>query len=224
MRLVKIKLKFMKNNQKGFANIILPIVVLVLVLIAGYFLLSKKSTQISDTTPEWKTYTNTQYGFSFNYPTSWQLSEKIAKDGRKYVDLSSGVFSDPQIPEVPTEEIMFFTVDKNYFNPPIPTKVGFIGYDPTRNALVDIDTSKCLSTSPLFKTANAPLGFSYGGSLMSTPAHFEFALLTQNGSIILVNEYSLSYSTDIENIKSKIATSFSLLSSNSIFVPNCAVQ
>lgn len=79
----------MNINQKGFVNIILVAVIVVLVGVAGYFVFVKKSELITqqptptptqtniytsptptsaDETADWKTYTNTQYGFSFKYP------------------------------------------------------------------------------------------------------------------------------------------------------------
>ena len=80
-------------NQKGFANIILVVVIVILVGAVGYFALVKKSEPIAQqptptstqtitptkppvsptpTTPSetanWKTYTNTKYGISIKYP------------------------------------------------------------------------------------------------------------------------------------------------------------
>jgi hypothetical protein len=73
-------------NQKGFANIILVVVILVLILLGavGYFVLMKKLTPVTQQTPtptkthvsptptsqttDLKTYTNIQYGFEFQYP------------------------------------------------------------------------------------------------------------------------------------------------------------
>lgn len=81
------------NNQKGFANIILIAVIVVLVGAVGYFAFVKKSepvaersmptsitTPIQTTTPapapapapdktaNWKVYSNTRYGFQISYP------------------------------------------------------------------------------------------------------------------------------------------------------------
>ncbi len=83
-------------NQKGFANIILVIVIVVLVGAVGYFAFVKKSeptaqqptpaptqtnTAVSPTpTPKdetvgWKTYTNAQHGFEFKYPATFVLGQ-----------------------------------------------------------------------------------------------------------------------------------------------------
>ena|SRR3989344_543371 len=36
-------------------------------------------TSIADQTTNWKTYTNSQYGFEFKYPSSWQVDESVQK-------------------------------------------------------------------------------------------------------------------------------------------------
>lgn len=73
----------MKDNQKGFARLVLIGVFLVLVVIVGYFVLVKKAVSpiideplpvFTDETANWKTYTSTQYGFEFKYPEKLSLS------------------------------------------------------------------------------------------------------------------------------------------------------
>ncbi len=80
-------------NQKGFANVVLIVLVLVLVGVAGYFVLVQKSPQVTPTPTPTQTqnfsspistptpatqpatsieYQNTQYGFSFLLPISWK--------------------------------------------------------------------------------------------------------------------------------------------------------
>ena len=67
----------MNMNQKGFANIVLVVLVVVLISAIGYFIFIKKSVpstsqQTSDNTV-YKTYVNTPYGFEFKYPQDWIL-------------------------------------------------------------------------------------------------------------------------------------------------------
>lgn len=217
------------HHQKGFANLVLIGVVLVLVVIGGYFLWSQRAeapvpvaeqpVQTLPISTTLKTYTDSVNGFSFQYPKDWQISEKTQKNGTKYVALSSGDESD--IPGVPGEEIDFSSVSSNYFNPAIPTKVGLIGYDLALKALVDTEESpvKCLPVSTILRAPNALKAFWYSGSLMSSPAHEEYAILTQNGNIILITE--LTENNIYQDVVSKIATSFSLLN-NTVFVPACA--
>ena len=76
------------NQQKGFANIVLIIlVVVVLAGVAGYFALVKQSPEVAQqtntptpTTPNetanWKTYRNDKYGFEFKYPADVQIKEQ----------------------------------------------------------------------------------------------------------------------------------------------------
>ncbi|MEK7547191.1 MAG: hypothetical protein AAB536_03385 [Patescibacteria group bacterium] len=83
-------------NQKGFANIALVVLVVVLVGVAGYFVLVKKQEPVAQqTTPppvtmqpptlqqpsptpvnetaSWKTYVNNKYGFEVKLDPSWQM-------------------------------------------------------------------------------------------------------------------------------------------------------
>jgi hypothetical protein len=233
----------MKNNQKSFTSLILIGVIIVLVAIGGYFIWKKNHQAVSvvpqtltqpvvatntDKTSDWKTFSSTKYGygFSFDYPSNWKVTEKIDTNGRPYVDLTSDIFSsDPQLSGIPEEEIQFSAVDTNYFNPPIGTKFGMIGYDSKDNLLIDTTqpSQQCLLVRPLLGIENAPLGFLYDGSQMSTPAHFNYALITQNKKIILVTEFSLGgdLSLVVNQNVSKIALSFKLLNGDSIPRVNC---
>ncbi|MBA3733015.1 hypothetical protein H0W91_01420 [Patescibacteria group bacterium] len=69
----------MKNSQKGFTNIILIVVIVAIVAVGGYFVLSKKSHQISNnlvpTTANLQTYKNNNYNFELKYPNNYSLIE-----------------------------------------------------------------------------------------------------------------------------------------------------
>ena len=82
-------------NQKGFANIALVVVIVILVGVVGYFAFVKKSepiaqqttptptqtttpTKTPDKTANWKTYGNSGLNFSINYPDGFQLKEDNA--------------------------------------------------------------------------------------------------------------------------------------------------
>jgi len=69
----------MNMNQKGFANIALIVLVVILVGVAGYFALVKKSETPVSETANWKTYKGET--FEFKYPEKLQL----VKDGNKVV-------------------------------------------------------------------------------------------------------------------------------------------
>ncbi|MEK7560074.1 MAG: PsbP-related protein [Patescibacteria group bacterium] len=79
------------NQQKGFANIVLIVLVVILTGIAGYFVLVKKpvspttetnqpqaTTQTNTTSQDemanWKTYTDSQNGYSLKYPGNWTVN------------------------------------------------------------------------------------------------------------------------------------------------------
>src|SRR3989344_5398734 len=94
----------MNMNQKGFANIILVVVIVILVGAVGYFAFVKKSEPVAqqptptpiqtktstptpttkDETSSWKTYTNSSVGFSFKYPADWKVSD----DGKGDINLT----------------------------------------------------------------------------------------------------------------------------------------
>ncbi len=98
----------MKNTRKGFVNIVLIGMVATLLAIGGYFVLVKKSepiiqqptstptqtetpislkpipkspTPIVDKTENWKTYTNTDYGFEIKIPSDWTVESGNSKGG-----------------------------------------------------------------------------------------------------------------------------------------------
>lgn len=112
----------MKNNQKGFASIILIGIIVILLGVSGYFFWSKKSnetiqntnpiitslevkntepktptTTTKDETAGWKTYINDKYGFIFKYMGNGYSVNLI--DDIKKVDLVDGICSrrSPQI-------------------------------------------------------------------------------------------------------------------------------
>jgi len=88
----------MNMNQKGFANIALIVVIVILVGAVGYFAFVNKSepitgqptptptqtnTAVSPTptpqgeTANWKTYRDTTYGFGIKYPSNWNLKNNV---------------------------------------------------------------------------------------------------------------------------------------------------
>jgi len=97
-------------NQKGFANIILVLIIIAIAGVAGYFVLTKKQTPVvqpattptptathtpviknpaptiptpsNETVVGWKTYRNEKYGFSVMYPPDWSIFEML--DKQKY--------------------------------------------------------------------------------------------------------------------------------------------
>ncbi len=86
----------MKNNQKVITNIVLAVAVIAIIGIAGYSAWSKKSnTNITEPlstkadTSNWKTYTNTKYGFEFKYPQDWVLETNYQSDENLIAVISS---------------------------------------------------------------------------------------------------------------------------------------
>ena len=180
---------------------------------------SESNAYAVQTSADWKTYYSGQFGFSFMYPSTWKVTEKSNKAGLAEVALTSNLDSD--IVGVPAEEVDFSTVYQSYFNPPIGTKYGTIGYDSTKKALVDTanPSSPCLPASTLLQIPNALPAFTFGGSTMSSPAYFDSAILTKNGQIIVITD-NIEGTVD-KAADTKVATSFTLLNGNSAAVPSC---
>ncbi len=179
----------------------------------------------------WKLYSNASYGFSFMYPDTWTLRENSSN---KQVTVTSDINSDQQTAgsgNIPLEVIGFQATNKNFFTPHVETKYGEIAYDEARKALVDESVAHpiCLSSSTLLNVPGTIKSITYGGSLMSDPAHTESAILTKDGSIIIANESWETGSDEKENetVKqqvAKIVTSFALLDDNSVSIPSCSIH
>ncbi|OGZ43659.1 MAG: hypothetical protein A3C80_04560 [Candidatus Ryanbacteria bacterium RIFCSPHIGHO2_02_FULL_45_43] len=91
---------FNHMNQRGFANMVLVVVIVILVGAVGYFMFVKKfepgsqqptptptqtNTAVSPTptpqseTAQWKIFTNTEYKYRINYPPDWELGQITVK-------------------------------------------------------------------------------------------------------------------------------------------------
>lgn len=93
-------------KQNNFLISLLSILLLISVFIAGFFAYQTQKlvkelrvignkpeptaspTQTPDPTADWKTYTNTKYGFSFKYPQPDELSSKYDKFTDKLVEIN----------------------------------------------------------------------------------------------------------------------------------------
>jgi hypothetical protein len=172
-------------------------------------------TLIKDvSTVNWKTYTNTEYGLSFIYPSSWKLSEDKSK---KEVTVSTNDTDGVDV-TFPSWKISFKTTDKSYFNSNrVSTKWGIITYNEETKSLFSDGCLKSESLSPTIQTIR------FGGSLMSDPAYSESAILTTNGNIIVVrSEQGAGLYPELESQLSIINHSFKLLNGNKVFVPECS--
>src|SRR4051812_14397437 len=122
------------TTNRTIAWILGAILVIALIVIA--FLIGTRSTPTGQvvvtpgtgepspvTTPQpttpsapagYKTYSNTAYGFSFNYPQAWILNENPSI---KTVTLSSNTNYVQGSFSTPLEKITYTLTDKSYFNP-----------------------------------------------------------------------------------------------------------
>lgn len=88
-------------NKKGFINIIIIGVVVVIIAAAGYFALTRKTAEAPATTQEaedlatkdWKTYT---WGsFQFQYPSNWKVEDEYYTTPASYTDKVAVIVSPP---------------------------------------------------------------------------------------------------------------------------------
>jgi hypothetical protein len=186
---------------------------------------SSTTTTITSTTSVpngYKTFTSTEYGFSFNYPDNWILTQNPSK---KTITVTSDTNYVQGKYSTPMQEITFTLTNSGFFNPPIGTKVGFISYDNNLRSLVDSGSTpiRCLPATPLLGLGTIK-GINYAGSLMSDPAYSTFAVLTTSGKIIIVNDSSESGSGPERDAAAVIAKSFALINSDTTTYPTCALQ
>ena len=96
----------MKNLQKGFVVPLLLGIIALLVIGGGVYIYQNKKAEVPSTntntevnsenvTSNWKTYTNTKYGFEFQYPPTY--TAKTENDSRNTIvfasdELTFGVF------------------------------------------------------------------------------------------------------------------------------------
>ena len=91
----------MNTHQKGFANIVLILAIVILVGIGGYFVFVKKSEPVAqqqtptptqtntpvsptptpeDETANWKTYNNARYSYTIKYPSDWYVETTYSEN------------------------------------------------------------------------------------------------------------------------------------------------
>jgi len=165
----------------------------------------------------WKEYSSSEYGFRFNYPGDWKLTEdKIKKEVTIDTNdigevVEGGTF--------PSWRITFKSTDKTFFNNLQPTKIGVITYNEKESAVFADD--RCIKGTKLL--GGLIQAFTYGGSLMSDPAYWNSAILTKNGKIIIVNSYQGGVMiSKLEKQLSTIVNTFKLLNGNTFFIPECS--
>lgn len=127
----------MKKNSRGFIQIIVVILLLIVVAGAAYYFGTKNKTASVSPTPSptsipttnWKTYTNSEFGFNVEYPKSWTSAStgpNAAMDQVKAGQTISGTVT----PSYDT--ISFLDQNKNeqlnisifnQYNQPYPTSV-----------------------------------------------------------------------------------------------------
>jgi hypothetical protein len=91
----------MFKNQKGFVIPLIIAIIAILVVGGGVFVYNNKKVEAPivdqdivtnvDIAKDWKTYTNTQYGFSFQYPVEYDLNDHTTESSRPFFQLVSKI-------------------------------------------------------------------------------------------------------------------------------------
>ncbi len=222
----------MENSSKKSAVVWTLIVVVALIIVAFgiYFSFFRNNspqtptTQNSTATSTLDVYSNSTYGFTFDYPSGWQLTESADKTS---VTVDAGITANG----LDAFTLVFTVVDNGAFQP-VQTKVGNISYDATQNALVDTNETpeRCLPFANLRGIAGGTgtlPSFNYAGSIMSDPAYWESAILTNKKYMLDVGE-SYERTTDdatnqiIQNGENQIYSSLSFRNGVKVRIPSCA--
>ena len=161
-------------NQKGFSNILLIVVAVVVLVIGGYFVLVNKlgnqnpivqetpnsniptPTQTTNETVGWKTYRNDTLGFEFKYPPNWVI-EDVQEERQEppLYPVKSYIFSLGLRDEsLPSESEYDPRVTPNTEN----LGLGFQLIDSPRNSQTKIEELACPANDPkcisTYKTIN----------------------------------------------------------------------
>ena len=173
------------------------------------------------------TYSNPKYKFTFEYPSTWSID---ISGGESIVTLSSRKGVRKLVSDSETGiNITFEGMEKQSF-PSVGTKVGSIQYDAKAKALVDSSSEpvRCLPAEPLMNVPGAIQSFMFGGSLMSTPTHSEYGVLSDRSFMVVVSETSEPISDDEAEWNKLVAESQAIYASMSFtddvfgFIPPCS--
>ncbi len=117
-------------NQKGFAKVGWVAIVLIIIAVGGYFAWSKKDSvqnQQASVLKDWETYTNSKYGFEFQYPDTLKITNE--QDHPNYYSDSE----DPNIKKLSWLDISLVDkIDNKEFNLNLSMNhpgLGFGGWD-----------------------------------------------------------------------------------------------
>ncbi len=104
------------NKQKRLSPIV--IIVMIAILFGGYLIYQNQFKSVTPSSPQttqpgsdeaanWKTYTNTKYGYSIKYPTDWIVNDPCIAD-KQFLDCSA--------PEVSIKSLEKFTLNEQDIN------------------------------------------------------------------------------------------------------------
>ncbi len=181
----------MEQPKKNMTAIYVLIIAAIIIVAGILFYVSKNNSPTATSSSESlatttaSVYVNSVYGFTFNYPPSWKLTESADKTT---MTVDAGITANG----LDAFTLVFTIIQNNAFQE-AQTKVGDINYDPTQNALVDENETpaRCLPYAPLRGLAGGAgtlEAFNYGGSIMSDTAYWESEILTNKNYMLDVGE------------------------------------
>jgi hypothetical protein len=170
------------------------------------------------------TYQNSKFGWGLTLPSGWRLKENRNNGDvtiESYRSVSFDGYGAKQV--VPAATINLSTIRVSRFTP-VATKVGNVKYDAKKKALVDTGSTptRCLPAYSAYgPNKDFPL-FVFGGSMMSSPAYRDSAILLSDDNAIIINEVNYGISkSDASEIES-LYRSLRLKEGVTALFPDCA--
>lgn len=170
------------------------------------------------------TYQNSKYGWGLTLPSGWRLKENRDNGDvtiESYRSVSFDGYGAKQI--VPAATITLSTIRTSRFTP-VGTKVGDIKYDAKKKALVDAGSTpvRCLPSYGSYGVNKDIPVFVFGGSMMSSPAYRDSAILLSDNNSVIVREVNHGISKGDAGEIERLYRSLRLQEGVTALFPDCA--
>lgn len=159
------------KKDKIILVIVIMVIFITIIATGGYFFYQKYSTiKIQKQTIDWKTYTNSEYGFEFKYPENLEARQRITSgDCVKGERISFYFYKEGDAPTNSLESGLGSYLFEGHLDSP------------------DYDITECpMSFMPNYKIINTPL------QLLSTQLNVNMDVQTSSCSISQLSKFSVS--------------------------------